>query len=166
MLLFRWSLLSSYSVVLQLLHKSLGIVLRAPITIGITVTLHSKVFFLVLWSTWPSFHFLSILLLCLPGQQSPQFIKFSFILLIITRSGRLAKIRWSVSISKFQGGLCVSFSKIDSGLFIVYLFVWSNLFSLLLYSLQVFFFKPALADCLSLWQQVSFRAFGRLSSSL
>ena len=49
-------------------------------------------------------------------------------LLTITRSGRLAEIRWSVYISKSQRILCVvSFSRTESGLWIYHLLVWSNL---------------------------------------
>ena len=47
-------------------------------------------------------------------------------LLTITRSGRLAVIRWSVYKSKSQRSLCVSFSRTGSGLCIYHLFVWSN----------------------------------------
>ena len=50
-----------------------------------------------------------------------------FLLLTITRSGRLFKIWWSVCISRSQGSLCVSFSRVDSVLCIYHLFVWSNL---------------------------------------
>ena len=45
---------------------------------------------------------------------------------IMTRSGCLAVIRWSVCISKSQSSLCVSFSSTDSGLCIYHLFAWSN----------------------------------------
>ena len=55
-------------------------------------------------------------------------------LFTFTGSGRLAKIKWSVSISKYQRGLCISFSRIDSGLCIHYLFVSSNF--------NFFFFLP------------------------
>ena len=50
------------------------------------------------------------------GQQSPVFGRFSFFLflLTITWPGRLAEIRWSVSISKSLRSLCVSFSRTDS----------------------------------------------------
>ena len=48
-------------------------------------------------------------------------------LLIITRSGPLGEIWWSVFISKSLKILCVSFSRTDSGLGICYSFVWSNL---------------------------------------
>ena len=83
--------------------------------------------------TYPSFRFLSILLCGQPGQQSSQFGKFSFLLLFlslllltITSYGHLAKIRWSVYISKSLTSLCVSFSRTDSELCTYYLFVWSN----------------------------------------
>ena len=46
-----------------------------------------------------------------------------YFLLTITRSGRLAEIRWSVRISKSRRILCVSFSKTDSGLCIYHLFM-------------------------------------------
>ena len=54
------------------------------------------------------------------------FAGFLFLLIII-RSGRLVKIRWSVCISKSQRSLCVSFSRRDSGLCTYHLFIWSNL---------------------------------------
>ena len=50
-----------------------------------------------------------------------------FCLLIITRSGLLAGIRWSVCISKFQRNLWVSFSRTNSGLCIHNLLRCSNL---------------------------------------
>ena len=55
------------------------------------------------------------------------FRRSSFLLLTITRSGRLAEIRWSVCISKSQRTLCVSFSRTDSGLYIYHFFIRSNL---------------------------------------
>ena len=91
---------------------------KAPITIGITVTFrfHS---FSVPWQgrgTYFSFCFLSILLCGQPGQQ------VLFFLLIITRSGRLAKIRLSVCNTKSPRSLRVSFSRTDSGRCIYHLF--------------------------------------------
>ena len=50
-----------------------------------------------------------------------------FLLLTITRFGRLVEIRWSVCISKSQRIFCVSFSWTDSGLCISHFVVWSNL---------------------------------------
>ena len=61
------------------------------------------------------------------GQQNQQFCKFSFLLLlIIIRSGLIAKIRWSVCMSKSHRSLWASFSRTDDGLCIYHLFVWSN----------------------------------------
>ena len=71
--------------------------------------------------TYLSFHFLSVLPCDQPKCQSLQFGR----LLTMTSSGRLAEIKWSVSISKSQRILCVSFSKTDSW-FIHHLFEWSN----------------------------------------
>ena len=72
------------------------------------------------------FDLFSILLSGQMGQQNPQFCELSFFLLIIIRSGRLAEIRWSIYISKYQGSLRVSFSRTDARLCIYHLFVWSN----------------------------------------
>ena len=77
--------------------------------------------------TYPSFYFPSDLFCGPPGQQSRQFCKFTFFLLIIIRSGLLAGIRWSVCMLKSHRSLCVPFSRTVSGLCIYYLFVWSNL---------------------------------------
>ena len=76
---------------------------KAPFTIGIIVTMF-HMFSLPLQGrgTHPSFHFLSVLFCDQPGQQNPQFSKFSLFLLIIIRFGLLAKIRWSVGMSKSQ----------------------------------------------------------------
>ena len=102
---------------------------KAPIKIGIIS--YSIVFFFNSQGrgTYPSFHFLSILLCGEPGQRSPQFCKFSFflLLLIIIRSGRLIKIRWFVCMLKCHRSLCVSSSGTDAGLCIYNLFIWSNM---------------------------------------
>ena len=50
----------------------------------------------------------------------------SLFLLIVVRSDRLAKIRWSVCMSKSQRTLCVSFSRTYAGLCIYHFFVWPN----------------------------------------
>ena len=85
----------------------LGIVPSAPTTIGITVTLmlHSCCFFqfssevYIFISLFAFFYFPSFV--CWDG--SLLFGKFSFwLLLTITRSGRLAEIRWSSCLSKSQ----------------------------------------------------------------
>ena len=100
---------------------------RSPITIGITVTLMFHIFSIPKQAgTYPSFHFLSILLCSQPGQQSPQFDKFYLFLLLIIRPGRLAEIRWSVCIPKSLRRLCVSFSRTDTSLCVYHLFAWSN----------------------------------------
>ena len=62
----------------------------------------------------------------------PRTIKYTiwqalfFFLLTLTRSGRLAKIRWSICISKSQWILWFSFFRMDSGLCIYYLALWSK----------------------------------------
>ena len=76
--------------------------------------------------TFLFFHFLSVLFCVQPGQQSSQLRKFSFLLLIIIRSGLLAEIRRSVLISKSYMSLCLSFSRTAAGLCIYHLFVRSN----------------------------------------
>ena len=77
--------------------------------------------------TYLSFHILSVLFCFQPGQQSRQFCRFSFLLLIIIRSGLLAEIRWSVCMSKSHRSLCVSFSRRGAGFCIYHLLAWSNL---------------------------------------
>ena len=102
---------------------------KAPIPIGIIVTFMFHSFSIPLqgWGTYPSFHILSVLFCGEEGQQSLQYCKFSFFLLIIIRSGFLAEIRWSVWMSKSHRSLCVSISRTDARLCIYHLFVWSNL---------------------------------------
>ena len=51
-----------------------------------------------------------------------------FVFLTITSSRLLAKIRWSVCISKSLRSLCLSFSRTYSRMCIHHLFVWSNLY--------------------------------------
>ena len=114
MLQFGWSLLVLISKFLSPFN-SLVTVPSAPITIGIITT--SIVFFnsLVRFMYLSLFSFFFIF----PGAQAkyqrPLFDRLS-ILLIITRFDRLAEIRSSVCISKYQKLLCVSFSRIDSAL--------------------------------------------------
>ena len=71
--------------------------------------------------TYVSFRVLSVLPCDQPERQSLLFDRFPFFLLPITRSGRLAEIRWSIWI------FCVSFSRMDSWLCINPLIIWSNL---------------------------------------
>ena len=60
---------------------------RVPVTIGINVSFMFHSFFFLFplqgQGIYPSFYFLSILLYSQPGQQSAQFWKFSFIIIII-----------------------------------------------------------------------------------
>ena len=99
---------------------------RVSITIGVTVTFMFHVFFNSLESS-RYFSFFS-----LPFNFTMWSAEFSIrhvllFLLIITRSCRLAEIRWSFCISKSQRCLCVSFFMTDSGSCIYHLFAWSNL---------------------------------------
>ena len=97
---------------------------KAPITMSMIVTFMFHSFFN---SQARSFHILSVLFYGQPGQQSQQFCRFSFFLLIIIRSGLLAKNRWSVCILKSHRSLCVSFSVTGAGLCRYHLLAWSNL---------------------------------------
>ena len=58
------------------------------------------------------------------------------LLLTLPRSGRLAKIKWSVCTAKSQRGLCVSFSWAGFGLYIYHLLV--VIIIIIIYSLRVF----------------------------
>ena len=138
--------------------KPLGIVTSAPITIVITVTSMFRSFFQfsskveVLITLFPFFQFYPVV----SRNGKVHNSEGSLLLLTITRSGRLAEIRWSVGISKSHCILYVSFSWTDS--WVVYIsFVRMVIFILLLFTLWKFF-TSELADCLSLefqWQQVS-----------
>ena len=102
---------------------------RAPITIGITVHFHVHSFsfhfpykmqvFNLLFTFFPFYSMVS-------RDSKVHNFASSLFLLIVIRSDRLAKIKWSDCISKSHRGLCVSFSRTDVGLFINHLFVWSN----------------------------------------
>ena len=72
-----------------------------------------------------SFNFLSVLFKVQLRQESLRFRMFSFLLLIIIRSRRVAEIRWSVCMWKSPRGLCVSFSRTDVWLGIHHWFVLS-----------------------------------------
>ena len=104
-------------------NNPLVMVPKPPITIGIIVTFVFHSFFNSRVSSRYWFFF-SVYFCVQLGQQSPQFCKFSFLLL---RSGLLAKIRWFVCMSKSHRSLCVSFSRTDAGSWIYDLLVWSNL---------------------------------------
>ena len=101
---------------------------KTPITIGIIVIFIFQSFFNTLARTrYLSFSLLSFsFILWLVGTAKSTFCKFSFLLLIIIRSGLLAEIRWSVCMSKSHRSLCVPLSRTDVGLCIYHLFVWSN----------------------------------------
>ena len=109
--------------------KPLVTVLRAPRTIGITVTFMFHSFFnFRARSRYLSFFSLSFnFTLWAAGTAKSTIRQVLFFLLIIIRSGRLDEIRWSVCMSKSHRSLCVPFSRIDVGLCKYHLFVWSNL---------------------------------------
>ena len=60
------------------------------------------------------------------GTAKPLIWQVLFFLFIITRSGRLVEIKWSICISKSQRSFFVSFSRTYSKLCIYHLFVWLN----------------------------------------
>ena len=98
---------------------------RAPITIGITVVFMFHGFFnSFARSRYLSFFSFSFNVVSWDSKVHNS--ASSLFLLIIIRSGHLAEIRWSISISKSQESLCVLFSWSDSGLCIYNLFVWSS----------------------------------------
>ena len=110
----------------SLFNSPLVTVLNAPITIGIIVTFMFHSFFSSLvrlrYLSFFSFSFSFIL-----WSTKSTILQVLFFLLITIRSGLLAKIRWSVCMSKSHRSLCVSFSWTAAGLCIYHLFVWSNL---------------------------------------
>ena len=81
----------------------------------------SKMSVLISLFTFFQFYFV----LCWGGA-SAIYGRFSFCLLTITKSVRLAEIMWSFCISKFQRRLCILFFRTNSGLYIYHLFVWSD----------------------------------------
>ena len=95
---------------------------RAPITIGINITFMFHSFFKSLArSRYLSLFSLSFnLTLWSAGTAKSTILQVLSFLFIIIRSGRLAKIRWSVSISKSLKNLFVSFSRTDSGYYHYY----------------------------------------------
>ena len=90
------------------------IVPRAPITIGITVTFLFRLSF---------FSFSFKFTLWSDGTVKSTIRQVLLFLMILTRFGRLAEIRWSVCISKSRRCLCVSYSKTDSGLCILHFII-------------------------------------------
>ena len=81
--------------------------------------------------TYPSSHILSVLICGHPGQQSRQFLYFSFLFffffVVVDMSGLLGEIQWSACISKSHRILCVLFSRTGAGLCVYHLLVWSKL---------------------------------------
>ena len=86
---------------------------KAPITIGINITFMFHSFF----NSLARLRYLSLFshsfsfILWLPGIAKSTILQIFFFLLIIIMSGLLAKIRWSVFISKSHRSLCMSFSR-------------------------------------------------------
>ena len=100
----------------------------APITIGTIVPFMFHSFFYSLArSRYLSFFSLSFrFILWSTGRAKSRISQIFFLLLIITRSGLLAGIWWSVCMLKSHRSLCKSFSRTGAGLCIYHLFVWSN----------------------------------------
>ena len=96
-------------------------VLSPPVTIGITVTFMFHSFFSFL-ARYLSLFLLSFSFTMWPARTAKSTIWQILFLLIVTRFGHLAKIWWSVYISKSQRILRVSFSWTYSGLYIFYFF--------------------------------------------
>ena len=101
---------------------------KAPITIGTIVTFMFHSFFNSLGrSRYLSFFSLSFRFIqWSAGIAKSTILQILFFLLIIIRTGLLARIRWSVCMLKSHRSLCVSFSWTGAGLCIYHLFVWSN----------------------------------------
>ena len=114
----------------------LNSLVTVPRTIGIIVTFMFHSFFrfpckvVVLILIFTFFQFYSVIIRDRKVHNSASslffFFLLFFLLLTITRSCRLAEIRWSICISKSRRSLYVSFSRRDTGLCIYHLFVWSN----------------------------------------
>ena len=100
---------------------------RAPITIGITVTLMFHSFFNFLARSKYLFFSISFSFTLWSAETEKATIRqVLFFLLNLIKSCRLAKIRWSVCVSKSHTNLCLSFPSIYSGLCIYHLFLWTN----------------------------------------
>ena len=109
-------------------NNPLVIVPNTPITIGTTVTFMFHGFLNSLArSRYLSFFSLSFrFILWSAGTAKLTILQILFFLLIIMRSGLLARIRWYLCILKSHGSLCESFSRTGAGLCTYHLFVWSN----------------------------------------
>ena len=110
-------------------NNPLVIVPKAPIKIGTIVIFMFYSFFNSLArSRYLSFFSYSFsFILWSAGTAKSTILHILFFLLIIIRSGLLAKIRWSVFMSKSNRSLCVLFSRTGAGLRMYHLFVWSKL---------------------------------------
>ena len=101
--------------------NSLVTVPSVPITISMTVTFMFHSFFSSPERPWylslfPFFQFYPVV-----SRNGKVFYQTgSLFLLTISRSGRLAEIRWSIFISKSHKSWCISFSRTDFGLCIFY----------------------------------------------
>ena len=106
------SILLLISNLTSLLSKLLLVVSSSLLSIGITS-----------YSCSPTFCFLLFSLCCPPERQNSQVVLF---LLINTTTGRLARIGWSVCISKSERILGISFSWTNSGFCVYHLSGWSS----------------------------------------
>ena len=112
----------------SLFNSPLVTVLSAPISFGIIVTFMFHNFFSSLARSRYLFFFsLSFSFILCSAGTAKSIILQDFFLSITIRSGLLAKIWWSVCMSKSYRSLCVSFSKTAAGLCIKHLFGWGNL---------------------------------------
>ena len=128
-------MVSTRSLISKTSSPCINPLVRAPITIGITITFMFHSFFnFIARFRYFSFFSLSFSFTLWSAETAKStnlrvlfffLFFFSFFFLIIRRSGRLAEIRWFVCISKPQRSLCVLFSKTDSGLCVYHLFGWS-----------------------------------------
>ena len=99
---------------------------KVPITISIIVTFMFHSFFNSLARYLSLFSHSFSFILWSAGTAKSTIQLVLFFLFIIIRFGLLAKIRWSVSMSKSHRSLCVSFSRTGAGLCKYHLFVYSN----------------------------------------
>ena len=100
---------------------------KAPITIGIIVTFMFHSFFNSRARYLSFFSHSFTFILWSAGTAKSTIMQILLLVLIIIRSDLLAKIRWSVCMSKSHRSLCMSFSKTDARSCVYNLFIWSNL---------------------------------------
>ena len=127
--------------------RSLRIVQSAPVTIDIMLTFMFHSVLSSLAKSWNLYFFPLSLVVCRDGKVHYLvvflffFFFFFFFLSTITWSGRLARIRWPVCISKSQRILYISFSRTVSSFCIYHLFVESNFNFLRVFHTSFFFIK-------------------------